>query len=200
MSSDDVMQEIERLRAGDPLAAQSLWERYFEKLASLARGKLVSIPRRAADEEDVALSALESFYRGVANDRFPRLDDRFDLWKVLVTITTRKATAQRRRHFADKRGGGGVRGESVFAGAAGDSQPRAGIDAMAHDEPTPELAAMLAEDCAGLLARLDERQRPIALLKMENYTNQEIAEQLDIALRTVERRLEQIRELWSTSQ
>jgi RNA polymerase sigma factor (sigma-70 family) len=195
---DDVMQEIERLRAGDESAAQVLWERYFEKLAALARHKLASLPRRAADEEDVALSALKSFYRGVAMDRFPNLSDRFDLWKVLVTITTRKAAAQRRRHFSQKRGHGAVRGESLFVQSPADPEPVGGIDQFAGREPSPELAAMLAEECAGLLSQLDERKRPIALLKMEGFTNQEIADQLDLAVRTVERRLEQIRQRWSS--
>ena len=56
---------IGQLRAGDPVAAQHLWEGYFRRLVGLARGKLQGLPRRAADEEDVALSAFASFYRGV---------------------------------------------------------------------------------------------------------------------------------------
>src|SRR5438874_1974030 len=50
-----------RLRAGDRDAAQRLWERYFDQLVRLARGRLRGARRRAADEEDVALSALDSF-------------------------------------------------------------------------------------------------------------------------------------------
>jgi DNA-directed RNA polymerase specialized sigma24 family protein len=197
MSVDaDITSWIGRLRDGESRAAQAIWERYFDKLAALARQKLASFPRRDADEEDIAISALTSFCQGVAEGRFPKLDDRLDLWKVLVTITARKVVAQRRRHFAQKRGGGKVRGESAFAVGLSDSD-EGGIDQALGSEPTPELAVMLAEQCGGLLGMLDERQRPVALLKMEGFTNQEIAERLDLALRSVERRLEQIRELWS---
>ena len=46
--------------------------------------------RRAADEEDVALSAFDSFCRGAEQGRFPQLDGRDDLWHLLVVITVRK--------------------------------------------------------------------------------------------------------------
>jgi DNA-directed RNA polymerase specialized sigma24 family protein len=198
VSDDDISDWVDRLRKGDNRAAQAVWECYFDKLVALSRQKLAAFPRRAVDEEDVALSALKSFCRGAASDRFPKLDDRHDLWKVLVTITARKVVAQRRRYFSQKRGGGKVRGESVFLPhAAEHEEGRDGIDQVLGREPTPEVAAMLAEQCSGLLGQLDDRQKPIALLKMEGFTNQEIAEQLDVALRTVERRLDQIRQAWS---
>src|SRR2546423_1031621 len=82
---------IQLLKAGDRSAAQQLWERYFHRLVGLARSKLRGTARRAADEEDVALSAFDSFYRRAELKKFPRLDDRDDLWQLLVVITLRKA-------------------------------------------------------------------------------------------------------------
>src|SRR5258707_13878821 len=90
-SSGSVSHWINLLKSGDPAAVQSLWEAYFPRLVALARKKLREAPRRAADEEDVALSAFDSFCDGVARGRFPRLTDRDDLWHVLVTITARNA-------------------------------------------------------------------------------------------------------------
>ena len=80
-----------RLKAGDPAAAKPLWDAYFARLVVLARARLRGAPRAAADEEDVALSAFDSFCRGAGEGRFPRLDDRDDLWQVLFLLTTRKA-------------------------------------------------------------------------------------------------------------
>src|SRR5262245_56797441 len=92
MSSDgDVTLWLRQLRAGDREAAQPLWERYFRRLTALVRDRLRGLPRAAADEEDVALSAFDSFFRRAEAGRFPRLDDRDDLWQLLLLIATRKA-------------------------------------------------------------------------------------------------------------
>src|SRR3982751_1385339 len=82
---------IARLKAGDRAAAQPLWEGYCHRLVGLARVRLRAAPRRAADEEDVALSAFDSFCRRAERGQFPRLADRDDLWQLLVVITVRKA-------------------------------------------------------------------------------------------------------------
>ena len=82
---------LQQLKAGDPNAAKPLWDGYFARLVALARTRLKALPRAAADEEDVALSAFDSFCRGAAEGRFPRLDDRDDHWQVLFVLTTRKA-------------------------------------------------------------------------------------------------------------
>lgn len=184
------------VREGDPLAAQQLWEKYYARLVGLARKKLRDMPRRVADEDDVVIDAFDSFYRGAAAGRFPRLEDRQDLWQVLVLLTARKAANQRKHQGRAKRGGGAVRGESVFGGPLND-EDRAGIDAVAGKEPTPEFAAGIAESCQELLARLeDETLRKIAVWKLEGLTNGEIAKEMDCKERTVERKLQLIRKLW----
>src|SRR4051794_19314501 len=77
------------LKAGGEVAAQPLWERYFDRLVREAR-KVLRHRRAAKDEEDAALSAFNSFYEGIKRGRFPRLSDRDDLWRLLVVITRRK--------------------------------------------------------------------------------------------------------------
>src|SRR6516162_145511 len=96
---------IAQLRAGDAAAAQPLWEGYYRRLVGLARQRLLGRPRAAADEEDVALSAFDSFCRGAEQGRFPRLADRDNLWQLLVTITARKALQLIRHERRRKRGG-----------------------------------------------------------------------------------------------
>src|SRR5438477_5346017 len=114
-SNDDVTEWVRQLEAGDRDAAGGLWEAYYRRLVGLARGKLRDLPRRAADEEDVALSAFDSFCRGAEQGRFPRLDDRDNLWRLLVVITERKACDLVQHEHRQKRGGGEVRGESGLA-------------------------------------------------------------------------------------
>ena len=190
------------LQAGDTLAAQALWDRYFPRLVGLARKKLQGLPRRAADEEDVAVSAFASFCRGVERGRFPRLEERDNLWALLVVITARKAIDLRQHFHRQKHGGGKVGGESVLDGLLGDEDGAAGIAQVVGTEPTPEMAAQVADQVGRLLALLpedDSRYRAIALWKMEGYTNAEIAAQLGSAEVTVERRLRFIRSKWKES-
>ncbi len=82
---------IHEIKMGDSAAANALWEHYFEKLVGLARRKLGGRPRRMADEEDVALSAFDSFCRAAEKGRFPNLADRDGLWRLLIQMTARKA-------------------------------------------------------------------------------------------------------------
>jgi DNA-directed RNA polymerase specialized sigma24 family protein len=198
MADDPVTQWLQALQANDPAAAQKLWERYFERLVRFALTRLPDQFRRAADEEDVALSAFHSFCLGVERGRFPQLQDREDLWRLLLTITARKAQFQVRHQTRHKRGGGKVLGESALQRAGADPHEAAGLGQVPGDEPTPELAAEVAEECRRLLNLLeDEALRSVALLKMEGYTVEEIAQRVGCARRSVERRLQLIRKTWA---
>jgi DNA-directed RNA polymerase specialized sigma24 family protein len=187
---------IDRLRDGDALAAQRLWERYYHQLVRLARADLRAKPRGAVDEEDIALSAFDSFCRGAEQGRFPRLDDRESLWRLLVTIAARKVVDQVEHQCRQKRGGGRVRSETDLAGSESHAAG-AGLDRAVDREPTPAFAAMVADECRRLLETLgDETLCRIALLRMEGYSDPEIAAQLKCGLRTVGRKLELIRKVW----
>ena len=188
---DSVTSWITRLQAGDHAAAQPLWERYFGRLVGLARARLQGAPRRAADEEDVALSAFDSFCRGAERGRFPRLEDRDDLWRLLVVITARKAARLVRDESRLKRGGGRP------PPPAGADPAEADLEQVVGQEPSPEFAAQVTEQCERLLASLDDALlRSVALWKMEGFTNEEIAAKLGRTPRTVERKLRLIRSIW----
>jgi DNA-directed RNA polymerase specialized sigma24 family protein len=197
-SAGSVSHWISLLKAGDHLAAQPLWEGYFQRLVRLARSRLQGSPRRAADEEDVALSAFESFCRRAEQGRFPQLADRDDLWQLLVVLTVRKAIKLREHENRQKRGGGRVFDESALRDTESSLESVAGLDNFVGPEPTPAFAAQVAEECERLLALLDsDEQRSLALWKMEGYTNDEIAEKLGCVARTVKRKLYLIRNIWS---
>jgi RNA polymerase sigma factor (sigma-70 family) len=198
MSADgSVTRWVTALKDGDQAAAQPLWERYHRQLVALARRKLDASPRRAADEEDVVQSAFHSFFRGVAGGRFPRLDDRDNLWKLLVVITARKALDQLAHEHAKRRGGCAIPGESRIP-PGGPVSDEAALEQVVGDEPTPEFAAQVAEEYERLLNLLgDDTLRRIAVWKMEGFTSDEIAERLDCSKRTVTLKLEAIRVIWS---
>jgi DNA-directed RNA polymerase specialized sigma24 family protein len=152
--------------------------------------------RGGRDEEDAALSAFDRFCRAAVEGRFPRLDDRDDLWRLLVAITEREAADQMRRARRLKRGGGRVRGEADL-NVSGRDEAVAGLDRIAGPQPTPDFAAEFAEEYRRLFEALrDEELRRMAVWEPEGHTVDEIAAQLGCARRTVARRLELIRTLW----
>ncbi len=188
-SSGTVTYWIGLVKAGSPTAAQQLWEGYFQKMVELARQKLQGMPRRVADEEDVALSAFHSFCRGAGAGRFPQLGDRNSLWTLLVAITANKAVDQIRHETRRKRGGP--------LDARGPAAAPEELEQVIGREPTPEFALLLAEQWQRLLDLLgDDALRAVALWKMEGYTVEEIAARLGCVPRTIERKLRMIRSLW----
>jgi DNA-directed RNA polymerase specialized sigma24 family protein len=193
---ESVSQWIVGVKQGDSKAINKLWQRYFEQLVRLARTKLSGTPRRAADEEDVALSAFASFCKAAEGGRFPRLSDRNDLWQLLICLTAQKAVDQVRYDHRVKRGGGRVRGESAIISNTSTNNP--GLAQVIGEVPTPDFAAMVAEECERLLEQLDDDLRPVALAKMENWTNKEIAKKLDCSVSNIERSLRLIRKIWQT--
>ena len=197
-SAGSVTLWIGRLQEGDSRAAQHLWERYFRRLVGLARHKIQGTPRGAADEEDVAQSAFDSFFRGAEQGRFPQLHDRDDLWQLLVAITAHKALDLVRREHRQKRGRGAVLDEAALAGHVRGGTKETTLEQILGREPSPEFALQVVEECQRLLDSLaDDTLRSVALRKMEGDSNDEIAARLRCAPRTVARKLRRIRTLWS---
>jgi DNA-directed RNA polymerase specialized sigma24 family protein len=194
MSSEGSVSDwIARLQAGDPAAAQRLWERFFQSLVVLARKKLLGSRPRAADEEDVAISAFDSFCRHAERGHFPDLHDRDSLWRLLVVITARKAARLRRDECRQKRGGGLVH----LSAPAQEREDQGVLEQLLSREPSPEFAAEVAEECERLLSCLGEPQlRSVAVWKMEGWTTEEIAAKLGYTPRSVKRKLRLIRDLW----
>jgi DNA-directed RNA polymerase specialized sigma24 family protein len=187
---------IRDLRDGNDVdsAARGLWRRYFDQLVRLARARLHTTSRGPADEEDVALSAFDSFCRGIAAGRFTDLGSRDDLWRLLVVLTARKAVNEMKHERRQKRGGGRVVGQAALDGSDPDGDA---LGRVMGREPSPELAVMIVDECRRLLGSLrDDSLRRVALLKMEGYSHEEIATRLDCGLRTVERKLGTIRATW----
>jgi DNA-directed RNA polymerase specialized sigma24 family protein len=194
--SDELSTSICQLKDVSELDAERIWHEFFPKLKRYAQKRIRDMATRTFDEEDVALSAINSFFRGHAAGRFDELAGDEELWRLLVTITARKVTAQRRKQLAAKRGGGNVRGESVFL-AAGESELNVGLAQIMDENRMPESASEVAKTCKDLLAVLpNEKLRETALMRMEGYTNKEISEQLKCSVARTKQRVALIKELW----
>lgn len=161
---------IGHLKRGDDQAANHLWKRYFPRLVGLARVKLGQAPNGLADEEDAALSAFYALCEGAASGQLERLHDRDDLWRLLVVITVRKVVDLKKHRSRMKRGGGNVITEAAL-GDGGRAGSVTTLEQVAGADPTPEIAAMLAEEYRRRLEALgDDALRRVAILRLEGWT------------------------------
>ena len=183
---------LDQLRSGDSQAAQKLWDDYFVRLCEIARTRIRD--SRELDEEDVALSALKSFYLRVQDGEYSRITDPTTLWPLLVAITKNKIVDQIRRENRIKRGG---TGSSDRPREMAELVP---LSQLLAEEPQPEFVTELGDELKRLLGDLaaggDDRLHQIVLWKLEGLSNVEIASELSCSRRTVERKLELIAELW----
>ena len=192
MASSDgsVTHWIAELQAGNPQATFELWNRYFGQIARFARHTLQGLPTRMADEEDIALSALGSFFRRAENGEFPQLEDSRGLWLLLMRMTACKAYNLQRDERRAKRGGGRLLPTGAFPS---DDE----LFAAVGSEPSAEFANHLVDECRQRIHLLpDIEHQKIATLILEWKSTREIAELLGLPQRRVQRRVKTINALW----
>ncbi|MCC9608593.1 sigma-70 family RNA polymerase sigma factor [Blastopirellula sp. JC732] len=196
MHGESSEEEIQAFIQGDPDAIEQMWDAYRDRLFALAKRKLGAKQSRVADEEDVAISAFTSMVRMANEGKLEKIADHQDLWGLFATVVVRKAYARIRYNKAAKRGGGAVRGESIFENPAAGAE-RNGLAQFDAEQLTPETEAIAEEEFCRLLSKLTDVEREIALMKMEGSTNEEIAEKLNCSTRRITRKLTLIRERWA---
>lgn len=193
-SDEPITLWIRQLEAGDPQSARPLWDHFCQKLMSYAGKKLSPKLRRTYDAEDAAVSAFHSLVRIIAVGRATDLNDRLNLWRLLVTITERKIAHRVRDEGRQRRNVQRTVEESCFVALDGSG---AGLDNLPGREPTPEFAAEFADLCSSALESLDDPMlREIAQLKLKDYDNEQIAAKLGVTRRTIERKLVIIARRW----
>ena len=197
VQEDSVTLWLDGIKAGDGTDIQRLWDRYFQRLVRLAGAKLPAHCRRSFDEEDVALSAFQSFCDRAGRGQFPQLSDRDDLWRLLATITVRKAL-DTMRHQTPPEARRGQRAGRVGPARGWTNGDGDGLGEVLGREPTPEVAVRFADDYQRFLAKLeDPALRSIALRRLEGQTTPEIAAATKVSTKTIERKLRLIRAIWS---
>lgn len=201
-SSDELEDEgsitrvIRQMQQGDGDGATYLWHRFFVRLKYLVKDRLRSQLGALSDEEDVALDSLSEMFRGLLDGKYPSLDNREAFWRLLVTVATRNVIDEINRENRLKRGAGRVFHESAFTSI--DDESAALFEQIASSVEAPDVQMMITERCTELLESLGHDQlQAIAIMKTAGSTNQEIADSLGLSLRSVERRLAEIRQCWN---
>ena len=179
---------VRAVKLGDEDAVRHIWERYFPEIVRLAGQRMTNERNGLADGEDVAISAMESFFRAARKGRFPDLKDKDGIWRLLSTMTRRKVIDLIRKNR---------RQPTVSeSGIMGGEYEGGHFDLVAAVDPTPEMVTALADEVQHLLDVLPPKYHPVALAKLECLTQEEIAQECVVHLSTVERHLRIIRKRW----
>ena len=150
---------------------------YVVRLARLAEQNLCDRLKRRVDAEDLAMSAIRTFIR--RRETFS-INTTSELWALLVTITIRKVRRDARRAEA------GIR--DVRKEVRADDLP------LCSSIPGPDDQAALADAVEHVLGDLKPVHAEIFDLRLAGHTNQQIADQVGISLRGVNRAISLFRE------
>ncbi|MEM9826965.1 MAG: ECF-type sigma factor [Planctomycetota bacterium] len=190
---DSVVWWVQRLCSGDERAASEIWDRFFQRLAAEAKSQLSNRQLRVSDQDDLASGVLAALCDAAVNGRLPKLDSSEDIWRMLLAWMRNDVIDHVRHNNRQKRGDGKVRGDSIFAGQSGS----AGFDQFMTDVPTPQTVVELKLAWCEFVETLrDDKLRHIATSLVRGKTRKEIAEQLGVTSRTVDRKVDLMYQLW----
>jgi DNA-directed RNA polymerase specialized sigma24 family protein len=167
---------------GNPAASQDLDLQFRSYLLALVRGRRNPGLKGKIDSEGVVNEALKSFLTGVAKHEFPDLSNRQDVKNLLVTLVKRilsdQVKALRTRKRDPEREEGYAAGQHDHLAAKAKALPTAEQIAEAREflEKLPEV-----------VRTVHKKAIQIMTLSLEGLTNNEIADEVDLAPRTVQK-------------
>jgi RNA polymerase sigma factor (sigma-70 family) len=162
MSEGDFAAFLERVRAGDALAAADLVQRYESIIRREVRFRLTDPSvYRFLDDEDICQSVLASFFVRVSLGQYD-LQDPAQLRQLLLSMARNKVNHAGRRQHTQRRGGG-------------QNVPESADDlSLAGGSPTPSRVAVGRELLEQIRQRLTEEERRVAELRGQGHDWPEI--------------------------
>lgn len=186
MSEEERWQRlIVGLRDGNTQAINEFFNEYGGMLHRMADQRLPAGVRRRIGPEDVVQSACRTFLRRAKEGEF-ELDDSDGLWRLLCAITLTKMKEQTRFHMRQKRG---LQREVALSTPADASM--ADFEHVAPG-PTPGEEAAFADTFRQALESMTDEERQMVEWRLQELTQEEIAEKLGCSERTVRRVLKKV--------
>lgn len=112
MSDGRPSEWLNDLRSGDADSARRIFEHFSQRLCRLAQRHLSVRVRPRVDEEDIVQSVFRTFFQRDAQGQF-QVDHSDKLWRLLVTITVRKARGIWRKNSSAARDVGRDRSRTI---------------------------------------------------------------------------------------
>jgi RNA polymerase sigma-70 factor (ECF subfamily) len=133
------------------------------------------------DAEDVVQSVFRTIFRRLSQGEF-EINEKSQLWQLLVRITLMKARAKARHHTAALRT---VRKETA------DFEDI--LEFASQQQPTPEEVLIFTEEIERLVKGLPDIYPDVVRLRLAGCTTREMAAQLNVSRTTVSRALALLR-------
>ncbi len=184
MSDGRPSEWLNGLRKGDIDSARRIFEHFSQRLCRLAQQHLSSRVRQRTDGEDVVQSVFRTFFTRDRAGQF-QVDHSDELWRLLVTITVRKARGIWRKNNSE--------GRAIGREVSLDDSDRAQLAAFSQ-EPSVVEAIVLADEIETILHGLDEANVTALELRMGGYSPTEAASHMGISRQAFYRLLEPIKE------
>jgi RNA polymerase sigma-70 factor (ECF subfamily) len=175
---------LRQYRAGDADATRQIFEYYAQRLCRVAQQHLSARVQARADGEDVVQSVFRTFFLRDAQGEF-RINNSLQLWRLLVTITLRKARKAWRLNTAEQRD------------VQREAEQRCGDDWLftaLSREPTVVEALVLADEINSLLDGLSAEHVRVLELRMAGYSPTDAAREIGISRQAVYRLLNVLQE------
>lgn len=187
--SDDARwtQLIEGLRRSDDQILREFYERYDGALHLIVRRRLSPAFLRRFDSDDVVQSTLRTFFRRVQTGNVEMLEGQ-RLWNLLCAIALTKLREKVRFHSRMRRA---IQRECSL------QRPEGAVNLgaeLAVPECSPSTEVDFADAFEAILQSLDEKDRLVIDLRLQGRSSQEVAEELGVSERTVQRMLVRLAE------
>jgi RNA polymerase sigma factor (sigma-70 family) len=181
---DDLTSLLEAAQRGDPAAWESLFHEFYPKIRRVVRQKLNPSLRSVFDSTDFASDVMKSLAANFDRLSFTSMES---LVAFLKKVAERKVIDEYRRHHTIRRDHSRDRPITARSPDGDDLQ-------LPSDEPTASQVAQANEVNARLLARVSPTGRMIVQLKLQNYSNADIAAETGWNIRKVQRYLKDLQE------
>ena len=179
MDQEDTRGVFDRVQDGDEEAAREVFQRYLGRLVALARSRLSEKLQRKVDADDVVQSAFRSFFVRARDGQYT-IERSGELWSLLASITRHKLL-KKAEHFRQQKRNLD-RDQPLAAGADGTER-----ELPAAGEPTDAEALALTDEVEFLMRGLDDVQRTMLELRLQDQSIPDIARAVERSERTVRR-------------
>lgn len=177
-SEEDWLVLLEGVRRGDDQACQQFWDHYGPLIENVAARHLSPGMNRRVGPQSIQISACRTFFRRAQDGEF-EFRDADSLWRLLCTITLNKVREKKRFHLRKRRTLRAEEGINELIEVAG-------------REPTPADEVAFNDELQEIMTSFDDMESSVVEMRLQKYTNDEIAERLECSERTVRRMMKRI--------